>query len=131
MKIRMNFVSNSSSSSFICWVKQEAFNSLELNPIEKALSEATFIARTREVFGSQCKVISWGEGDISIWDSYLPEEIITDKNKEAIEQFIRDKGYNPEDSDDIFDYVYDAQYTLRKKIEKLPKDTYLMHDEDF
>jgi len=74
MKTRVSFVSNSSSSSFICVVEEsKAREILDETELDIFLE----LTKTKEVFGHTCRVWSTWENQGCSWTEYeIPSELV-------------------------------------------------------
>jgi hypothetical protein len=103
MKIRNGFVSNSSSSSFIVLIPVDAYNKLEITPLQKEIVK--YIGKNKtKVFGQDAYVISWWSGNIDTFEDF--------SSKVA------------ENGDD----VYEARENLVEMFKKAGAFTHSMHD---
>jgi len=104
MKIRNGFVSNSSSSSFLLVTTKENYDKvledLALSEEDQELlKECDYLFGTKKVFGKDCVIVSYQEGNYSSFDN-LPEgsyELVEEKIVSALRK----------DSDNCFTHSED------------------------
>ena len=112
MKVRMGFVSNSSSSSFVLFVKESDFEKVrkDLSGLEKSMLD-TVGAEKVKAFGLNLVKISWMSGDGSVLENCTFDDVeLSEEEKEKLE----DEG-----PDSLFDEV----------VEKLKKFPHLENEE--
>lgn len=118
MKIRVGFVSNSSSSSFVCFIDQDVFNKAlaETHPYTKAVIEALIPEKGIKAFGKTFV-------SISSYDShgYGPYDSIS-----------IDEAIAPPDDDerDAEEYIYEALDIFLAEVKKIDKQSILTHSQD-
>jgi len=109
MKIRQSFVSNSSSSSFVCIMRKDAFDKrfADADPKTRFIINQAVTSEDEIVFGIPCVIIkdfSTPSGD-SMWGEIsLPQP---------------ENGENDEDEDDPCDFVYSC---INEFIDSFEKD---------
>jgi hypothetical protein len=112
MKIRMGFVSNSSSSSFVIFVKKSDFDKIQatLSDLEKDIL-AFIEPKNVKAFDMDLVKISYLSGNVDSFDSYTFKGDLSEEEREELE---------------------DGASCLFEKIVKLLKRVqYLSHEEDF
>lgn len=115
MKIRVGFVSNSSSSSFILIIKKDAYNDwlLKADPLDRAIVDATM--RKNKVLGIDCMVYkrASSDGDGGSFENINIDKIVKKAKKLAKTQgcslaknLAKENDMEEDEIDD--DWLYDA-----------------------
>ena len=129
MKIRTGFVSNSSSSSFVAFLPEEDFKTIQdsLSILDAAVVSSVGINR-QKFLDKECISFGYTSGNYSTLE-YIDDDVILEHAAKIAEE----RGESlPEDfTEEISEGKWDSLYTCRDKINSLPKGKVFTHSEDF
>ena len=140
MKVRIGFVSNSSSSSFVLAIKKDAFDEWRKNedPIVQAMAEATM--HRDDIFGIDCMVYEYASSEGGWFDNLCISDIVNRGNEIAKEQ---NRGVatkvaiinktKEEDIDDswLHEHVSECIYEVGDYFDEISKDKVWSHGMDW
>lgn len=134
MKIRSNFVSNSSSSSFVMVVTEEEYKKVVAKhaPLIQAILKN--IMKLEIIFGKRCMVYATSSS-VYQWENLNRKKIIEDAkiiaNGESIMPGLNEGDLTDRDKLDriITDNVY--EYSVVKHFKRTPKDRIWKHEMDW
>lgn len=130
MKVRLGFVSNSSSSSFLVLMKENDYKQMVASFVPLSAAVMDFLAKDEMFCGEKHVKISYVEGNYS-WAEDVDTDALLEMAKAIAKERSVELGFEEEEYlDDAYDLIYDGTSDLEKYAKKL-KDKAFVHSDYF